>query len=119
VVAIVKLRLNTDNGANERIKQANQKRQQAKQTETIEEAWERIFAMKNSEADRQRLTEVKKAMDAGLLGREPESVGKRFSKAEALRLHKVLVERQREETLRRMVEETPENYCGRYGNNGT
>jgi DNA polymerase I len=104
----LRLNINAKPNVADRIKRAAKRKTDA--TETIEEAWQRIFTMKNSEADRQRLTEVKKAMDAGLLGREPESVGKRFSKAEALRLHKVLTERQRKETLRRMVEETPENY---------
>src|SRR5699024_2044220 len=35
---------------------------------------------------------------------------KRFSKAEALRLHKVLSEQQKAELLRKMVEEMPSNY---------
>lgn len=66
--------------------------------------------MKNSEADQRRLNEVRAAMAEGLIGREPSVASKRFSKAEALRLHRVLVEKQREETLRKMVEETPDNY---------
>ena len=59
-------------------------------TETIDEAWARIFGMKNSDADMRRLREVKQAMDAGKIGREAESAGKRFSKAEALRLWRVV-----------------------------
>src|SRR5690554_1508867 len=66
--------------------------------------------MKNSAADERRLNEVRAAMAEGLIGREPSVVSKRFSKAEALRLHRVLVEKQREETLRKMVEDTPDNY---------
>src|SRR5690606_10459290 len=46
----------------------------------------------------------------GLIGREPSLAAKRFSKAEALRLYTQLRERQREETLRKMVEDTPTNY---------
>ncbi|MDF4189663.1 hypothetical protein PV941_11725, partial [Ligilactobacillus salivarius] len=82
----------------------------------IEESWRKIFAMKLSDADRKRLTEVKAAMDAGKLARDPADCvnkagnPKAFSKAEALRLWKDLQEAQREETLRQMVENTPDNY---------
>src|SRR5690625_243487 len=79
-------------------------------TETMDEAWARIFSMKNSEADARRLREVKDAIDAGKFGREAESASKRFSKAEALRLWRVLDEMRAEERLRKMVEETPDNY---------
>lgn len=79
-------------------------------TETIEDAWARILAMKNSDADQRKLFEVKAAMQAGTIGRSPADAAKRFSKVEALRLHKQLAEQQREETLHRMVEETPANY---------
>lgn len=89
-------------------------KRKAAATETIDEAWARILAMKNSAPDQAKLIEVKSAMEAGLLGRDP-SVAKRgkakaFSRAEALRLYKELAEKQREETLRKMVEETPSNY---------
>src|SRR5690625_4388378 len=76
----------------------------------MDEAWARIFSMKNSDADARRLLEVKAAMDAGKFGREAESAGKRFSEAEALRLWRVLDEMRAEERLRKMVEETPDNY---------
>src|SRR5690606_20302422 len=82
----------------------------------MEDAWRRILAMKNSDADRNKLLEVKAAMDAGTIGRSPadrvSKTGKpkAFSKAEALRLYTQLRERQREETLRKMVEEMPDNY---------
>jgi DNA polymerase-1 len=66
--------------------------------------------MKNSESDQAKLIEVKNGMDAGLLGREPASASKRFSKAEALRLYKQLAESQREAKLKDLVEKTPSNY---------
>src|SRR5690625_4980690 len=78
--------------------------------ETIDEAWARILSMKNSAPDQRRLAEVKQAMEAGEIGREAESVGKRFSKAEALRLWRVLDERRAEDRLREMVDNTPDNY---------
>src|SRR5690606_10804612 len=85
-------------------------KRKAAASESMEDAWRRILAMKNSDADRNKLLEVKAAMAEGLIGREPSSATKRFSKAEALRLYTQLRERQREETLRRMVEEMPDNY---------
>src|SRR5699024_10004577 len=79
-------------------------------SETTDEAWARILAMKNSGPDERRLKEVKAAVDAGKIGREPESAGRRFSKAEALRLHSHLMKQERENTLRKLVENTPDNY---------
>ncbi|WP_249260790.1 DNA polymerase [Virgibacillus pantothenticus] len=82
--------------------------------ETIEEAWQRIFAMKNSEKDAERLRKVKAYMDAGELGREPVPQGKRqgkFSKAEALRLYKTIAEREKAKKLQELVDSTPENYA--------
>jgi len=113
----VKLRLNVAKKPNEeanaeaakqRVQTAAQRKKAA--TETLEEAWVRILAMKNSESDHAKLIEVKAAMTAGLIGRDPASAAKRFSKAEAIRMHKQLAEERREATLRRMVEETPSNY---------
>lgn len=78
--------------------------------ETIDEAWARILAMKNSATDQRRLEAVKRAMDEGKIGREEGSASKRFSKAEALRIHRRLMEMEREETLRELVESTPVNY---------
>ena len=37
--------------------------------ETIEDAWDRILAMKNSEADVRRLHAVKRGMESGQVGR--------------------------------------------------
>lgn len=77
-------------------------------TETMDEAWARILAMKNSDSDVQRLRAVKGAMGAGKVGRD--SPGKRFSKAEALRLWRVLDADLQAERLRQMVETMPSNY---------
>lgn len=94
--------------AKERVKAATEKK--AKATETIEDAWIRILSMKNSDTDQAKLIEVRDAMVVGTAGRLPTDSGKRFSKAEALRIYKVLAESQREEKLRKLVEETPANY---------
>lgn len=106
-----KLRLNIrtpPSDAGERVAAAAQRKKAA--TETLDEAWARIMAMKNSETDRQRLTEVKEAMASGVIGRDPASLAKRFSKAEALRLYKELAEQKREEKLAELVAKTPSNY---------
>src|SRR5690625_5049066 len=78
--------------------------------ESFEEAWARIESMKNSEADERRLSEVKKAMTDGVIGREPENANRRFSKAEALRLYRLLEEIKAEERLSDLVENMPDNY---------
>jgi DNA polymerase-1 len=94
--------------ATARVKAAADKRKEV--TETMAEAWARILAMKNSESDRQRLMEVRAAMESGAIGRNPADVSKRFSKAEALRMHKELAESQREQKLADLVANTPSNY---------
>src|SRR5690625_7434149 len=78
--------------------------------ETMDEAWARIFDMKNSASDERRLREVNEAMEKGIIGSESGKAGKSFTKAEALRQHRKLVDIQREDTLRELVEETPDNY---------
>src|SRR5690625_4729029 len=90
------------------LSKAAAKRRQNK--ETIEEAWIRIFNMKNSPTDEARLKNVKKAMENGVIGREPGSAGKRFSKAEALRLWMELEELERRNRLNDLVDNMPNNY---------
>lgn len=82
----------------------------ASSIETMDEAWVRILAMKNSDGDNAKLSAVKRAMADGKLGRTPDNVGKRFSKAEALRMYAELAEQEREGKLADMVANTPENY---------
>jgi len=87
-----------------------EKRKATGKSETADEAWQRILAMNNSDTDRERLLAVKSAMAEGLIGRAPSSAGKRFSKAEALRMYGELAERNKAATLRAMVENTPGHY---------
>ena len=97
--------------AAERINKAAKLKSDA--TETMDEAWERIMAMKNSDRDNERLHEVRRAMSSGELGREVPAEGKRqgkFNKAEALRLHRVLAAKQREKRLQEMADNVPDNY---------
>lgn len=95
-------------GATDALQAAAERKTKA--TETLEDAWIRILAMKNSDPDNAKLHAVKHAMDRGQLGRDPASANKRFSKAEALRLYAVLAESQRESKLAELVENTPINY---------
>jgi DNA polymerase-1 len=105
-----KLTLNVTQPAQstDRIKAAAERKKAA--TETMDEAWQRILSMKNSDVDQARLIEVKNGMLTGLVGRDPSCVSKRFSKAEALRLYKQLAEQQRESKLAELVAKTPANY---------
>jgi DNA polymerase I len=102
------LNIKTDNSTADRLADAVKKKKAA--TETIEEAWLRILAMSNSEADQARLLEVKAALYSGQIGRAPSDAAKRLSKAEALRLYKQLAESQREQKLKDLVAKTPSNY---------
>jgi DNA polymerase-1 len=97
-----------DAKAKERVKDAVSKKKATE--ETIGEAWHRIFGMKNSEADRGRLLEVKNAMAQGVIGRHPDALRRRFSKAEALWLWRELQEQQKEQKLAELVANTPSNY---------
>jgi len=96
------------NKAGQAVKAAAKRKQAA--AETIDEAWQRMMTMKNSDIDKRRLAEVKQAMDSGKIGREKECAGKRFSKAEALRLWRVLQAKQRDSKLAELVANTPANY---------
>lgn len=78
--------------------------------ETSEEAWERIFAMKNSDKDNEKLAEVKKYMEEGKLSREESKRGKRFSKSEALKLYSVILEEKRAKRLEEIRKSIPDNY---------
>src|SRR5699024_5868759 len=108
-----KLRLNIRSPAakqgegNALSKAADKKR---KNIETMPEAWARILSMKNSAPDQRRLSEVKQAMEAGEIGREAESAGERLAKAEGLRLWRELDAKKADDSLRKMVEHTSDNY---------
>lgn len=97
-----------EGGADNALQAAAERKTKA--TETLADAWIRILSMKNGDADAVKLREVKRAMDAGGIGRAVESAGKRFSKAEAIRLYAILAESQREQKLTDLVANTPDNY---------
>ncbi|MGY3188767.1 DNA polymerase [Lysinibacillus sp. TE18511] len=112
----IRLKSALASASTEALREASKRKASA--TETIEDAWVRILSQKNSDADLRKLREVKRAMDAGLIGREAPKTDKRgnlkplgrFSKAEAIRLYAVLFEQQREAKLAELVAITPSNY---------
>lgn len=95
----------------DRVKDAEQRKASA--NETLGEAWERIKQSKSYRDNKAKLDEVERAINEGEIGREPVAEGKKqkkFSAAEAQRLYNVLVKRKRDERLREMAENVPDNY---------
>jgi DNA polymerase I len=68
-----------------------------------------IFQTKIAPKDKERLLEVKSAIEAGELGTEVESL-KKFSKAHALNLYKKLMEMRKEAIIEKYINEMPDNY---------
>lgn len=66
---------------------------------TMEEAWAKIFSMKNSAKDKERLKLVKEYLEDGKVSREEDKLNKNFSKAEALRIYQKVQEMEREALL--------------------
>lgn len=66
---------------------------------TMEEAWAKIFSMKNSAKDKERLKLVKEYLEEGKISREEDKLNKNFSKAEALRIYQKVQEMEREALL--------------------
>lgn len=66
---------------------------------TMEEAWAKIFSMKNSTKDKERLKLVKEYLEEGKISREEDKLNKNFSKAEALRIYQKVQEMEREALL--------------------
>lgn len=92
----------------EAVKKAEKKKKAV--TETMEEAWERVFQMKNTPSDIAKLNAVKKAMDAGTVGRLPEKAGKPFSKSEAIEIYKRMQQEEKAKKLQKLLKNKPDNY---------
>ena len=107
----VKLELNT--AQTDQLEKAVQTRIVAGTDETIEDAFARISSGKSvSDTDRQRLQVVKEALIAGDIEREEGALkrGRALSKAEAMRLYKIVEERMQERILLDMKDNMPSNY---------
>lgn len=115
----IDLSLNNDTKKIERVKKAIKKKE--KYIPTWEEVWETgytthtgstkkaIFQSRITDTDRDRLLDVKTAIEQGEIGLGVDDLSK-FSKSHALNLYKQLKEIRREGIIRKMVQEKPENY---------
>lgn len=90
-----------------KVKDAEARKKSA--TETMEEAWERILSLKNTDKEVERLLDVKRLMENGTVGRDPEAK-KKFSRAEAMRIYEEVKSLLREEKLEALVATKPDNY---------
>lgn len=105
----------------ERVRTATKKKEVATKQPTWEEVWVTgynthtgkrkagIFQTKITDTDRSRLLEVKHAIEAGEIGSGVEEM-KKFSKAHALNLYKMLVEQRKVKIIADMIANKPENY---------
>lgn len=100
----------------DKLKQTAQRHIDAGSGETLEEAFERILSGKNiGKTEKSRILAVKEGLIDGTISREAKAYDKegklkRLGKAEVMRLYKTIEEREKAETLRKMVEEMPDNY---------
>jgi DNA polymerase-1 len=78
--------------------------------ETVEEAFERILKMKNTDADNEKINEVYVALIKGEIKRDASALGKKLSKAEILRMHKEIAFSKRHEKIKEMIKNKPSNY---------
>lgn len=109
-MAALKAKLTLNKPADNSLKEAVSRKKASQ--ETLAEAWQRIESLKNNDADKRMIGEVKVAMNANKIGREPESLakGKRFSKAEIKRLYPEVKAMRQQEILDDMVANMPDNY---------
>lgn len=110
-----------DEKAAERVREAERKKELKAYQPTMQEIWfdgymthtgkvkPGIFTAKSSDAEKRKLKAVYDAVMTGEVGYGVEDL-KKFSKAHALRLYLVLVESQRESTIKKMLKEKPANY---------
>lgn len=107
----VKLELNTT--PTDKLKEASNTRIEAGVDETIADAFNRLLNSKNlSGADKQRLELVRECLLDGTIQREEKALkaGRKLSKAEALRLYKIVEERMQKRVLEEMKDNMPSNY---------
>ena len=110
-----------ENKALQRVMEAQAKKKASQYEPTWEEVWVTgyptasgkhkagIFQTKITTKDKERLIEVKEAIEAGELGTDVDSL-KKFSKAHALNLYKKLSEMRKADIIKKYIEEMPENY---------
>lgn len=102
--------------AEKRVKKARTKKKEALYQPTWEEVWytgygkkKGIFKTKISKLDKERLEIVKLAIEQNEIGTGVETL-KKFSKSHALSLYKLLIEQRKEQIIKKMIDEKPDNY---------
>ncbi|MTV50780.1 DNA polymerase I [Heliobacillus mobilis] len=115
------LKIQQNEDVHQRVLDAQMKKALAQREPTWDEVWftgwakpsgknqPGIFQSKLSGLDKERLHKVKLAIESGEISRDVESL-KKFTKAHALRLYKVLQDTRKHSILQKMVDETPDNY---------
>jgi DNA polymerase I len=110
-----------DKKAQERIKEAEKKKALKEYQPTDREIWYTgydthtgkrkvgIYQTKLTDSDRDKLDQVRVAIENGELTKGVEDM-KKFTKAHALRLYQVLFQKRRQFILDEMVRKTPDNY---------
>jgi DNA polymerase-1 len=100
----------------EKIRQAESKKKEASYQPSWEEVWETgygkkkgILQTKLTDTDREKLLEVKKAIEDGEISAKVDDLRK-FSKSHALLLYKHLIEKRREKIIKQMEANKPTNY---------
>lgn len=112
----IKIKLNDDSASEANVAKAAKSRIDAGAGETLEEAFSRILSSKSvNDSVKSRMLAVKEALESGDISRESSAYKKdgslkRFGKAEAERLYKILEEREKKRVLQEMKETMPDNY---------
>lgn len=111
----------TEDSSSKRVKEAQAKKDAKNYEPTWEEVWitgwtthagtfkKPILKTRLTDLDKQRLLDVKHAIEDGEIGTEVESL-KKFSKSHALNLYKRLTEVRREGIVKEMLQHKPDNY---------
>lgn len=105
--------LELNNSSNKRLKEVAQVYIDSGAGETYDEAFKRILNSKNiGRIELERIKKVKYALEHGIITREkkPLQSGRKLSKAEVLRLYKILESKEQENILLKMKEDMPSNY---------
>lgn len=117
----VNLDTDIDGKKKARVKEAQQKQIAKSYEPTWDEVWitgwtshtgtfkKAIFQTKVTEKDIEKLREVKEAIEANEIGAGVDSM-KKFSKAHALNLHKLLMDKRRDGIVAEMIAHKPDNY---------
>lgn len=121
----MKINLNNEKGntadKNKRVTAAQKKKQDADYQPTWKEIWfdgwtrhtgtvkKGIFQTKLTDKDKERLSDVKQAIDDGIIGTEIDDM-KKFTKAHALRLYQQVKEIKRDKIIHDMIANKFDNY---------